>query len=50
MINLKNVESIAPVSVNGESRLLLLSDDGKAKKNKGAHYLLLEYDQLSDKK
>jgi len=49
MINLKNVESIAPVSFNGESRLLLLSDDGNAKKKKAAHYMLLEYDQLSER-
>jgi hypothetical protein len=48
MISLKNVESIAPVTVNGEQRLLLLSDDGKFKKKKGAHYMLLEYDELSD--
>ena len=46
MISLKNIESIAPVIVNGEQRLLLLSDDGKFKKEKGAHYMLLEYDEL----
>lgn len=47
IINLKNVESIAPVIINGEPKLFLLSDDGKYKKKKTAHYMLLEYDQLS---
>ncbi len=46
IIDLKNVESIAPVIVNGEQRILLLSDDGKFKKKKGAHYMILEYDKL----
>ena len=47
IINLKNVESVAPITVNGKDRLLLLSDDGNAKKDKPAHYMLLEYEQLS---
>ena len=47
MINLKNVEALAPVTINGEPKLFLLSDDGKYKKKKTAHYMLLEYDQLS---
>lgn len=46
MINLKNVEALAPVIINGEPKLFLLSDDGKYKKKKTAHYMLLEYDQL----
>lgn len=48
MFNLKNIESIAPVTVNGEPRLLLLSDNGKIKKKKGAHYMLVDYDELSE--
>lgn len=32
------VEAVAPVTVNGEARLLFLSDDGKVKKKKPAHY------------
>ncbi len=47
MINLKNVEAMTPVTINGEHRLLLLSDDGKLKHKKQAHYILLEYNQLS---
>ena len=47
MLNLKNVEAVTPVTVNGEPRLLLLSDDGKLKNKKPAHYILLEYNQLS---
>ncbi len=46
-VNLKNIESLAPVTVNGKRRLLLLSDDGNSKKKEGAHYMLLEYDELS---
>ncbi|KHD04827.1 hypothetical protein PN36_34695 [Candidatus Thiomargarita nelsonii] len=47
MISLKNVESIAPLVINGESRLLIVSDDGNVKKKRPAKYILLEYDQLS---
>ncbi len=47
IISLKNVESIAPLVINGESRLLIVSDDGNIKKNRPAKYIMLEYDQLS---
>jgi len=47
MINLKNVEAVTPVTINGKARLLLLSDDGKLKHKKQAHYIILEYNQLS---
>jgi len=47
MIDLKNVESIDSITVNGRSRLMISSDDGNAKKREPASYLLLEQDQLS---
>ncbi len=47
MINLKNVEAVTPVIINGKPRLMLLSDDGTLKNKKPAHYILLEYKQLS---
>lgn len=47
MISLKNVESIAPLVINGQSRLLLVSDDGNVKKHRPAKFILLEYNQLS---
>lgn len=40
-------EGIASVSHNGHERLLLVFDDGDAKKGQGAHYLLLDYDRLT---
>lgn len=47
IINLYNVESIDSITVNGESRLLIMSDEGNVKKEKPAKYMLLEYGQLS---
>ena len=48
VINMNNVEGIAPVMINGEPRILLISDNGDIKKNRPANYLLLDYHQLSD--
>ncbi len=48
MISLKNVESIAPLVINGEPRLLIVSDDGNVKKHRPAKFILLEYNQLSN--
>jgi hypothetical protein len=47
IINLHNVESIDSITINGESRLLIMSDEGNIKKEKPAKYMLLEYGQLS---
>ncbi|WP_371225221.1 Pycsar system effector family protein [Roseovarius sp. 2305UL8-3] len=47
IINLNNVESIDSITVLGEPRLLLMSDEGNAKKNQPAKYLMLDYQQLS---
>lgn len=47
IISLDNVESIDSVSIGNESRLIIMSDDGNAKKGRPAKYLLLEYDQLT---
>ena len=44
--NIKNIEGITSVNINGESFLLIVSDDGKINKQKGSHYALLRYDQI----
>lgn len=46
IINLNNVESIDSIMINGEPRLLLMSDEGNEKKNRPARYMMLEYGQL----
>ena len=46
IINLNNVESIDSIIVQGEPRLLLMSDEGNEKKNRPARYMMLEYDQI----
>ena len=46
LINLDNVESIDSVTVAGEPRLLIMSDDGDPKEQIPAKYLMLEYDDL----
>jgi hypothetical protein len=47
IINLNNVESIDSITVNGESRLLIMSDEGNVKKDKPAKFMLLDYGQVS---
>lgn len=46
IINLNNVESIDSIVVDGQPRLLLMSDEGNEKKNRPARYMMLEYSQL----
>lgn len=46
LINLDNVESIDSVTVAGEPRLLLMSDDGDPKESIPAKYMMLEYSHL----
>lgn len=46
IINLNNVESIDSITIDGEPRLLLMSDEGNKKKNRPARYMILEYGQL----
>lgn len=46
MVNLDNVESIDSVEVNGQSRLLISSDDGDVDEDRPASYMLLDQDQL----
>ncbi|MEE9352183.1 MAG: Pycsar system effector family protein [Thiotrichaceae bacterium] len=47
LINMNNVEGIAPVTINNEPRVLLISDNGDHQLNRPANYLLLEYHQLT---
>lgn len=46
IINLNNVESIDTITVGGEPRLLIMSDEGNEKKNRPAKYMMLDYGQL----
>jgi len=46
IINLDNVESIDSIEFRGESRLLVTSDEGNARKGRPAKYLMLDYEQL----
>lgn len=46
-MDIGHVEGICPVSINGESLLLLVFDDGDRKSKVGAHYAFLSYEQLS---
>jgi len=46
IVELKNVEGMTPVKVNGENFLMLISGDGNKKQKKPAHYMLLQYNQL----
>lgn len=50
LINLNNVESIDSVTIHGEDRLLIMSDDGDQKTNTPAKYLVLDYDQLPEQR
>lgn len=49
IVNLNNVEALASVRINGEPRLVIMSDEGVAKKQKPAKYMLMEYSHLSRK-
>lgn len=46
IISLNNVESLDSVILHGESRLLIMSDEGNAKKQRPAKYMLLNYEHL----
>lgn len=46
IINLNNVESIDSITVDGQPRLLIMSDEGSEKKNEPARYMMLDYEQL----
>lgn len=47
IINLNNVESIDSITLSGEPRLLIMSDEGSEKKNEPARYMMLDYEQLA---
>ncbi len=47
VINMNNVEGISPVTIDGEPKVLLISDNGNLKRNRPANYLLLDYHQLT---
>jgi hypothetical protein len=44
--DLRRTEAIAPIAWAGAEGLILLSDEGNAKKNRPGRYLLLRYEQL----
>ena len=41
-----NVEAVDSVNINGQQRLLLMADEGDAKKNMTAKYMLVDYNQI----
>lgn len=43
---LKNIEAVTSVIVGGKPYLLLMGDEGSAKKQRGARYLLVDYGSL----
>lgn len=45
---IKNVEGIAAVQIGKETRVLMVSDDGKRSKNRPASYTLLKYQGISN--
>jgi len=47
LVNLNNVEGIAPVTINNQARIMLVSDNGDRRRNRAANYLFLEYHQLT---
>ena len=47
VINMNNVEGISPVTIDGDPKVLLISDNGDLKSNRPANYLLLDYHQLT---
>ncbi|WP_200331484.1 DUF3616 domain-containing protein [Thiocystis violacea] len=46
LLGLNNVEAIDSVTVDGESRLLMMSDEGSVKNKQPAKYMLLKYGAL----
>jgi len=49
VISMNNVEGISPITIDGEPKILLISDNGNLKRNRPANYLLLDYHQLTGK-
>lgn len=46
MQNIKNIEGLTFVAGDAEPRILIVSDDGKIHKQKGAHYAVLGYSKF----
>ncbi len=46
LTGLRKAEGITPVRFQGEERILIVSDEGNATKQKPGRYLLLKYEQL----
>ncbi len=44
--DMENIEAISAVTVNGQARVLLMSDDGSRKNKQPAHYRLIKYDEI----
>ena len=43
---IKNAEGVTSVQLNGENRILIVSDDGKKKNGITANFLVVDYEQL----
>lgn len=48
MLDIADIEGLAPVAVNGLGRILLISDNGNASVKVPANYMFLEYHQLQN--
>ena len=44
--DLRNAEAVAPIRLDGEERILVLSDDGNYRRRRPAKYLLVDYSAL----
>ncbi|OSI06856.1 Protein of uncharacterised function (DUF3616) [Neisseria animaloris] len=44
--HMTNVEAVDSVKINGQSRLILMSDEGDAKKNLTAKYMIVDYNDF----
>lgn len=47
LTDLKNIEAISTIDVDGESKLVFMADEGDAKKGIKARYVILDYDQFT---
>ncbi len=43
---MKNAEGVSPLQINGQSRILIVSDDGNRKSSKNAGFMLVDYGHL----
>lgn len=47
LLDLKNIEAISTITVDGESKLVFMADEGDAKKGVHARYVILDYEEFT---